>query len=258
MEYRFEQSQVLRFEVYDIDDEDEEILDAQDSIGYLECTVANIVSAGPKGFIKELDSEEEGAKTGTIILIAEELASLKDEINLKLSGHSLGSLMNCFMPKTFYSISKINDAGTYLVVFRSQETRGSNPIYPNVTISGRTLCNGDKDRQLKLEVWKRTLKGEDELVGFAFTTLSRMSSGVDDRMQLMGRSGQPISSSLYVLSCNITPVFTFFDFVQAGTRIHLIFSIDFTNLYAQSLWVMLTQYISHAWVCIDSEWTDSE
>ena len=88
MEYRFEQMQMLRFEVYDIDDADG-VLDEQDSIGFLECTVANIVAAGAKGFIHTLESDEIGAKTGTIILIAEELASLKDEVQLLPLLHSV-------------------------------------------------------------------------------------------------------------------------------------------------------------------------
>ncbi|CAG7826197.1 unnamed protein product, partial [Allacma fusca] len=161
-----------------------ELLDAQDSIGFLECTVANIVSAGPKGYIKELESDEPGAKTGTIILIAEELESLKDEVLLKMQGHSIGSITNCFLPKTFFTVSRVNDAGTYLLVFRSKEIRGTNPNYPSVTLSGRTLCNGDKERQLKFEVWRRTWKGEDDLFGFCFTTLNRLANKVDEKMQL--------------------------------------------------------------------------
>ena len=81
---------MLRFEIYDIDDANC-VLDDQDSIGYLECTVANIVSAGAKGFIQTLESDNFGAKTGTIILIAEELASLKDEVIVlafQYSGHT--------------------------------------------------------------------------------------------------------------------------------------------------------------------------
>ena len=48
---------------------------------------------------------------------------------------------------------------------------------------------------------------------------------------------QTIQSAFSVISCQITPVFTFLDYVQAGTKLHLIFSIDFT-----SEWVANSDY----------------
>ncbi|CAG7818288.1 unnamed protein product, partial [Allacma fusca] len=69
----------------------------------------------------------------------------------------------------------------------------------------------------------------DDLFGFCFTTLNRLANKVDEKMQLTAKNGQSIRSTLNVLTCKISPVFTFFDFVQSGTKIHLIFSIDFTS-----------------------------
>ena len=98
MEYRFEMQQNLRFEVYDIDTPTSKLVE-QDSIGFVECTLAQIVSAGGGGLTltltsmepKEKDVEdspkakEKDKSTGTIILVAEELAELKDEARLQHS-----------------------------------------------------------------------------------------------------------------------------------------------------------------------------
>ena len=81
---------MFRFEVYDIDKPTAK-LEEQELIGSVECTLAQIVSAGQSGLSLELQEETEEVdespshkaekkSAGTIILIAEELSSLKDEV----------------------------------------------------------------------------------------------------------------------------------------------------------------------------------
>jgi len=75
----------FRFELYDID-VPTPVLSQQDFLGSAECNLGQIVSAGPEGFSLPLQHPQflaaapELRKAGSIILIAEELASLKDEV----------------------------------------------------------------------------------------------------------------------------------------------------------------------------------
>ena len=96
MEYRFEEQQTLRFEVYDVDNPKAKLAD-QDFLGFSECTVAQIIAAGSAGITIPLNQTTytpstppaegsgggggEGSQ-GTMILLAEELASLKDEVSI--------------------------------------------------------------------------------------------------------------------------------------------------------------------------------
>ena len=92
---------MFRFEVYDIDKPNAK-LEEQESIGSVECTLAQIVSAGQSGLSltlqEETEDDEDESPThkaekkspGTIILIAEELSALKDEV-CKKSSHVLSS-----------------------------------------------------------------------------------------------------------------------------------------------------------------------
>jgi hypothetical protein len=85
-EYRFEEQQPLRFEVYDIDSSSTNLAD-HDFLGCAETTVGLIVSGGTGGLSLPL-SQSSGVvgpggtvrTHGTIILLAEELSSLKDEV----------------------------------------------------------------------------------------------------------------------------------------------------------------------------------
>ena len=73
------------FHVYDVDDLTE--LQDEDSLGFLECTVANIVSAGARGYVQKLQSllDSEKELEAVIALIAEEKAALKDEAILNFT-----------------------------------------------------------------------------------------------------------------------------------------------------------------------------
>jgi len=89
MDYHFEEEQALRFEVYDIDSASTN-LEAQDFLGYSECTLAQIVTNGHQGltlpllqskskYYPILPKQSKQSK-GSIVLVAEELGCYKEEV----------------------------------------------------------------------------------------------------------------------------------------------------------------------------------
>jgi len=85
LEYHFEEQQPLRFEIYDIDSPSHNLAE-HDFLGCAETTVGLIVSSGTTGLSLPLSQNPNLAVQGsvrthgTIILLAEELSSLKDEV----------------------------------------------------------------------------------------------------------------------------------------------------------------------------------
>ncbi|CAG7823526.1 unnamed protein product [Allacma fusca] len=225
MEYRFEAVQGLRFEVYDWDS-DSNNLASQDSLGFIETNLAQIVTAGDEGLTLELTTtkstflpQDFNKPHEIIILTAEELASEKDEVTLKFSGSSCGIWNACIPPRTFFSISKLNDAGKYLLVYKSKFARGSNPNWQLLKMTSRALCNGDHDRALKIEIYQRNLQGESASIGSVLTTLSKLlKCDHQERIMLMTPDGQ----------CTLAPISTFLEFIQAGVEMRCCFAIDFT------------------------------
>lgn len=81
----------------------------------------------------------------------------------------MGRAICCvFQPKLFYVLSKINESGTYIVVYRSEEAPGTNPTWQSATISMRSLANGDKDRCLQLQVFQVGINGYHRQILFYF------------------------------------------------------------------------------------------
>ncbi|CAG7730697.1 unnamed protein product, partial [Allacma fusca] len=86
-EYWFEEQQSIRFMVYDIDKPSRNLMD-QGFLGFAECTIGRIVSAGYGGLelklsqnlgLKYLADSPRGKIQGSIILVAEKLVESKEE-----------------------------------------------------------------------------------------------------------------------------------------------------------------------------------
>ncbi|ODM98412.1 Copine-8 [Orchesella cincta] len=264
MEYRFEEQQPLRFELYDIDSASHNLAD-HDFLGFIECTLAHIVAAGSQGLSQPLNPNPyvtdapsgKPDEAGTIILLAEELASLKDEVNICFSVHShsesnaacrlpfhwvhfqvtikfggseIGTT-TCFVfrPSVMYTISKLNDAGKSIIVHRSEKVTGRNPTWLPTTISVRSLCNGDKDRTLKVDCYEIGMGSTQKCIGSCNTSLNQLVELGTGGIRLRHPDGRETNSTLLVLQCQIKPIYTFLDYIQNGTQIHCCFAIDFTS-----------------------------
>lgn len=89
MAYHFERVQTLRFEIYDVDSPEPK-LSKQDTLGFIETSLGQIVAAGDEGLTLELNSlkapvaptDNKVRVESTIILTAEEISCEKDEVSI--------------------------------------------------------------------------------------------------------------------------------------------------------------------------------
>ncbi|CAG7831298.1 unnamed protein product, partial [Allacma fusca] len=133
----------------------------------------------------------------------------RNQIAVKLAGNSIGSWSGCLPPRTYFAVSKINEAGKYLIVHRSKMARGSNPTWQPMKISSRSLCNGDFDRELKIDIFQRKFSGALVSVGSMLTTVNKMSKSGQEKQAMLSPTGQASKSTLRYVSCTITPINTF-------------------------------------------------
>lgn len=82
-------------------------------------------------------------------------------------------------------LSKVTEGGSYIVVQRSASVTGTEPNWPQTSITLRSLCNGDKERGLKIECYQERRSGSHSLLGNCFTTLEKMVSLGTGGMKLM-------------------------------------------------------------------------
>lgn len=114
------------------------------------------------------------------------------QVTLRLKGQGLGSTRCCIFPSSiFYILSKVNEDGSYIVVYRSEGSPGDTPSWLPVTISIRSLCNGDKDRGLQFHFFQEGFNGYHTSLGYILTSVNRMKSSPDgSHVKLIGKNGK--------------------------------------------------------------------
>ena len=175
--YLFEETQRLRFEMYDLDSKSAR-LDDHDYIGSAECTLAEVVTA-PNGnaLALELNNEREGRakRNGTLLLSFEELSSCKDDIELQFMGKKLDKKDFFGSSDPFLQFSRSNEAGGFTVTHRTEHISNNvNPLWKKFSVPLRTLCNGDVDRNLKVECFDHNKSGSHSLIGEFFITARQL------------------------------------------------------------------------------------
>lgn len=107
-----------------------------------------------------------------------------------------------FPPKIFFVLSKINESGSYTIVYRSEACPGKSPCWRSATIPLRTLCNGDKDRTLQFHIFQVGLNGYHSSLGMYFTTVHKMVGLVGnlEGVKLTGKNGL-VSDSHFCVYC---------------------------------------------------------
>ena len=185
MTYYFEQQQHLKFDMYDVDSTSIRLSD-HDFIGGVQCTLGQIVSAGGgagaegQGLKLQLSNpDRRGAKCGEIIIISEELSMCKDELEIQFVGKKLDKKDWFGSSDPFLQISRANERpGDFTVVHRTEHINNNvNPVWKKFVIPLRSLCNGDLDRNLKIECFDYNNSGNHSYIGEFFVTARQLMEG---------------------------------------------------------------------------------
>merc|ERR1712013_432083 len=140
LQYKFEERQVLKFEVYD-SDSDSTNLEDHDLIGSMECSLGEVVTQQGKGFTKQLTGGARNKKQ-TITVTSEELISNKEHLNLKISATKLDAKnwWGLGSSDPFLTISKSGEYGQWTVVHRTEVLkRNLNPTFLDYISNGTEL-----------------------------------------------------------------------------------------------------------------------
>ncbi|ELT95706.1 hypothetical protein CAPTEDRAFT_3259 [Capitella teleta] len=209
IEYYFEESQKLKFE---------------DFLGSCECTLGEIVSS------QRLHRP--------LVLFAEELSSCKEEVTLQLCGKKLDKKDLFGKSDPFLLFYRTNEDNSFTVCHKTEVIKNTlNPTWKPFTVPVRALCNGDYDRLLKVECYDWEKDGDHDLIGVFSTTLKELQRGpgeyncyecINAKKQAKKGKKYRNSGTVELLSCRVTPVHSFLDFIQGGTQVHCTMAVDFT------------------------------
>jgi len=232
MDYKFEERQLLKFSIYDIDSSSTN-LDSHDFLGDTECSLGEIMAQQSKGFVRKL------SKGGKIFVHVEELSSNKDLITMKFEGQKLDNKDLFGKSDPFIEISKSNENNDYSVVFRSEVIQNNlNPLWKPFTMESRTLCNGDYDRTLKFDVFDMDNDGSHDLIGSFQTNVRKLLKGpggenvyecVNEKKKKKKGSKYKHSGLLLLQQIQVEPNPSFLEYIAGGLQVNFTVAIDFTG-----------------------------
>ncbi|XP_075222008.1 copine-8-like [Lycorma delicatula] len=240
--YKFEEQQLLQFRVYDVDSESKKLSD-HDFIGMASCTLGQIVSCGKVKLplTRKNADDSLGINYGFIIITAEELSTVKDEVTLKFSGHKLDKKA-CFSwgwCDPFLEIYKLTDSQEYLLVHKTEVKKWTSyPEWRPFKIAVRSLCNGDNDRKLKIMCYDWNFSGHHSFIGEFYTTLNTLREGpgefncyscINPQKQDSEGSSYENSGIVRLDYYELQPVYSFLEYIKGGTKLHCTIAIDFTG-----------------------------
>jgi len=235
IEYRFEERQQIKFEIYDSDSSSSN-LSAHDFLGSLECSVGEIVSTPVKPFTRSL-----AKKKGSISIVGTEESTIKEDALIKFSAKNLDKKDFFGKSDPFFVISRPTGS-TWTVVHRSEVIKEDlNPSWRPFSIAVGKLCaSGNKSSdEFKIEVFDWDSDGHDLIGGFVTTYNglesvfveggSRQIPLISEKKKAKKGSSYKDSGQLIVESLRVERRFSFLDFIQGGTSLHFTVAVDFTG-----------------------------
>ncbi|CAH1784993.1 unnamed protein product [Owenia fusiformis] len=231
MEYFFEESQKIKFEIYDVDSKSRD-LSKHDFLGKMECTLGEVVTHA------RLQKRLQGPKkdSGSIILTAEELSTCKEEVTMQFCGKKLDKKDLFGKSDPFLVFYKCNEDGNFTLTHKTEVIKNTlNPTWRPFTVLVRTLCNGDFHRSLKVECYDWNRSGDHDLIGGFVTNLHELTRGPGSanifeliHPKKKEKKKYKNSGNIELMSCKVQQIHSFLDFIKGGTQVHCTVAIDFT------------------------------
>jgi len=243
LQYKFEERQQMRFDVYDSDDNSSN-LENHDFIGSMVCTLGEVVSHQGKGLTRPLQGAGKSArnKKQSITVTAEELLTNKEYLTLSLSGKRLDAKdwFGFGSSDPFLTISKAGEYGQWTVVHRTEVLKSNlNPNWAQFTLSVASLCNADHQRTLKFSVDDWNMNGSHSHIGEFTTTVAELvecgRASTKKEFALVSQKKKAKkgikyknSGTIRVNSSHLELQPTFLDFISNGTEMSFTVAVDFT------------------------------
>ena len=171
-------TQELKFEIYDWDSKSQN-LKRHDILGEVEVSLGTIMASPGKQFTSSLKK----GGGGRITVMAEDInSSARERIRIQFIASNLDRKDTFGKSDPFYNLSKKMTNGQWSLVYKSEVVKNnSNPRWSAMDKPATELCNGDYERELKMEVYDYDSSGEFDLIGEFRTNLRSLSNGAKNR-----------------------------------------------------------------------------
>lgn len=108
--------------------------------------------------------------------MVEELSSCKQNLIIKFRAQELCK-SHFFKPNAFFKIWRSNEDNSFTIVHKSTVIKSSKkPSWPELNLKVKNLCNGDYDRNIKIEFFnhKKSVLINHREIGCVYTSLNQL------------------------------------------------------------------------------------
>ncbi|GBG84782.1 hypothetical protein CBR_g39159 [Chara braunii] len=263
LNYRFHVAQLIRFSVYDVDtlswgssnDVSTLQLEDQDFLGATECYLAELVRANGQAVTRELRASPQKSYAGTnrgpqgrmgtlTILVEEVPLERRETVILQFHARDLDKMNSFLFGKgtPYLKVSKLFEDGSAAPVFQTPLAvvgQGGNLVWdwdPTV-LSLQDLCNGDRERPLRIECFGYHIFSHDTLIGSIVRSVKELAEDAQLSRAIPLRSPSPqrkrpddseVGGKLSCKQCRLTQSISFLQYLSMGCEISFQVAIDFT------------------------------
>jgi hypothetical protein len=235
IDYKFEEVQQLRVEVYDEDAHGVRDLHRHDFVGRCDFTMSKLMGARGQTLNLDLKNNEDRWK-GHLTIRGEQVSDCADIFQFQFHATRKLAKKDGFFGKSdpFICISRTREDGSYQRVWQSEVVDNNlTPVWRPARIGIQKVCNGDIDRPLRMDIYDMDSDGSTDYMG-SFSTSIR--SLVDDpTREIPVIEEEKLRKRNYhdsgAVACRFAQVIhevTFLDFVRGGCEISMMVGIDFT------------------------------
>jgi len=173
VDYRFEELQEVKFEVYDIDNTTPSLYD-DDYLGGIQCTMGQLMSENPMTrLLKMRDGRNAGG--GSIVIVAEEVSATTNILQLKFRGTSLDKKDFFGLSDPFLEVYKKLPIGSWQLMHRTEYINNTlNPNWRPFELSDAKLIAGNPQKEIRLVSHDHDNDGGHDYIGECITTVDKI------------------------------------------------------------------------------------
>jgi len=230
LDYRFEEKQMYKFAVYDIDSSSSR-LEEHDFLGHIVCSLGEIASAQSKGFSREFSTNN-----SVLLIHFEEQVESNEVVSFRLTGKGLDKKDFFGKSDPYYEIFRSTEGGKFVLVHRSEVIQNTlNPSWVQLTLPAGDLCMADHHRILKFSIWDWDRNADPDYIGSFSTTVDKLKNGElshdcinEDKKKKKGakyKNSGVIQFNKFLVEARPS----FLEYITHGTQLNFTLAVDFTG-----------------------------
>eukprot|EP00117_Sycon_ciliatum_P040172 scpid64233/ scgid29563/ Copine-3; Copine III len=236
-DYFFEAVQHVRFMVYDVDDEKQDVRrGGGELLGTVTTKLSQIVTKSPLELNLTCDGKKSGC--GTIKITAEEMNSVDDAMDMTWTATRLDKMDFFGKSDPFLEFSRSNPDGSFSVAHRTEVIKSTlNPSWKPTSVGSRQLCNSDYQRSIRINCQDWNKSGTADFIGSCDVTVDQLRQArlpldlelVNEAKAKKKKKSYRNSGVLHLQALEIHRNPTFLDYISSGLELNFVVGIDFTG-----------------------------